>query len=131
MPSKLKVGPKGGKYYLNSNGKKVYVKKEFENSKIKPISGKQRFVKAKGWHEEAPKPGPERKALFSKCKEKCFLDPVNLKFPICPKCNSGSCPCKIHCEGLAAAYDRAREWGYDKIASKAKILQQKSNCKLG
>lgn len=78
----------------------------------------------RGWAKAAPSRGRARHALKSKCGSKCFLDPVNEKFPICAKLtgrkSSGSC--EIDCRGVKAAYIRARQWGYDDIARKADRL---------
>jgi len=88
------------------------------------------------WEEKKPKTPSERQELLRKCGRECFLDPSKLKFPICNK------QCCIDCDGLRAAYVRARAMitaakkaGYEKdaqyyanIANMAKQLAIKYGC---
>ena len=69
----------------------------------------------KGWKKQEPN-AHQRTVMLKKCGKKCFLGP-NKSFPICIK-NT----CKRSKKGIYAAYVRAREWKYNKIASRAKRL---------
>ena len=69
----------------------------------------------KGWKKQKPS-AHQRTVMLKKCGKKCFLGP-NKSFPICIK-NT----CKRSKKGMYAAYIRAREWKYNKIASRAKRL---------
>lgn len=69
----------------------------------------------KGWKNQKPSTH-QRTVMLKKCGKKCFLGP-NKSFPICIK-NT----CKRSKKGIYAAYIRAREWKYNKIASRAKRL---------
>jgi hypothetical protein len=69
----------------------------------------------KGWKKQKPS-AHQRTVMLKKCGKKCFLGP-NKSFPICIK-NT----CKRSKKGIYAAYIRAREWKYNKIASRAKRL---------
>jgi hypothetical protein len=77
------------------------------------------------WRDVAPHSASERRELIKRCGSKCFLDPKNLKFPICEKCSKGTCNnCRISPAGLRAAMSRAGEWGYPQIEKKAKKMYQ-------
>jgi hypothetical protein len=68
-----------------------------------------------GWKKE--KPGAhQRTVMLKKCGKKCFLGP-NKSFPICKKNK-----CKRSKKGIYAAYVRARQYKYTKIAAKAKKM---------
>lgn len=68
-----------------------------------------------GWKNEKPS-YHQRTVMSQKCGKKCFLGP-NKSFPICKK-NT----CKRSKKGIYAAYIRAREYKYNKIASRAKKM---------
>jgi hypothetical protein len=68
-----------------------------------------------GWKNEKPS-YHQRTVMSQKCSKKCFLGP-NKSFPICKK-NT----CKRSRKGIYAAYVRAREYKYNKIASRAKKM---------
>ena len=88
------------------------------------------------WEEKKPKTPSERRELLKKCGRDCFLDPERLAFPICNK------RCCVDCDGLRAAYVRARSLVtaskrankpdlakyYEGIAEKAKSLAIKYGC---
>ena len=65
-----------------------------------------------------PRSVKKRRKMLKRCGEKCFLipDPQHPKFPICTH------SCQISQDGLRAAYSRAKQWGYNDIATKAKKL---------
>lgn len=82
----------------------------------------------RGWASRSPQRGRARNELMGQCGPSCFLDPVNKKFPICPKCQlgDGKCSCAIDCAALNAAKIRTRQWGYESIAELAdKLLKEK------
>jgi hypothetical protein len=88
------------------------------------------------WEEKKPKTRAERYELLKKYGRDCFLDPDKLKFPVC---NKQGC---IDCDGLRAAYTRARSLitaskragrqdlakYYEEIANKARELAEKHGC---
>jgi len=82
----------------------------------------------RGWGASSPQRGRARHELMTQCGPSCFLDPANEKFPVCPKCQlgDGKCSCAIDCRGAQAAYNRAKQWGYESIAELAdKLLKEK------
>ena len=84
--------------------------------------------RTRGWRARSPKKGRDRHQLMRECGRKCFLDPDNEGFPICPKCQlgDGKCICAIDCGGVTSAKVRASQWGYPKIRAKAdEILKRK------
>lgn len=85
-------------------------------TKHSPSPRKKTKSSTKGWAKMSPKKGKEREQLFMKCGSKSFLSPKNLKFPVMTK------DCKYSPKGLQAAYNRAKQWNYTKIAAKAKSL---------
>lgn len=112
-PNKWILNPKTGRLILKNGPtynrlmNNIRYKHKIKNRKGYPKS------KYKRWNP--PKTKSERKNVYHKCGPKCFLDPKNLKFPICKK-NS----CKISKRGLSAAYSRASQWNYSNIKKKAK-----------
>ena len=88
------------------------------------------------WEEKKPKTKWERQEVLEKCGSKCFLEPKELKFPICNK------SCCLDCDGLRSAYVRARALitaslranrrdlaeKYRRIAEEAKRLAEKHGC---
>ncbi len=80
-------------------------------------------VRTAGWAAQSPRRGRERSAMSKKCGSSCFLLPREKKFPICPK-NS----CKKSCKGLLSAKIRAKQYKYNKVASKAEALMRKHKC---
>ena len=75
------------------------------------------------WRKQAPKTIRERGNLRNRCGGKCFLQPKTLAFPICAK-NS----CKVSCDGLRAAYSRARQFRRSKVARLALIRACHMKC---
>ena len=71
----------------------------------------------RGWSNEKPS-RHERVIMLQNCGHKCFLGP-GTSFPICKR-NT----CKISQRGIHSAYNRARQWKYDKVASKASSLMK-------
>jgi len=73
----------------------------------------------KGWRTASPKRGVERQLMRAQCGDQCFLDPLNLKFPICNKDT-----CEIDCRGVLSAKVRASQFGYEDIRKKAEKIQR-------
>jgi hypothetical protein len=61
---------------------------------------------------------------MNRCGEACFLQPETEKFPICAALREGQ-GCAIDCRGLQAAYNRARQYKYNKVAEMARELLDK------
>lgn len=80
---------------------------------------------SKGWGKEKPQLRSDRKKSYKNCGSRCFLEPSQLKFPICSK---GSC--KVSCKGLSAAYSRARQHRkiYPHTAAKAIRIAKSHGC---
>lgn len=97
------------KKFNRANKKTVKANK---NMKIK------RKVSVKGWSKKAPNTR-QRTVMYKKCGKKCFLG-KHKSFPICAKHT-----CKISKQGLEAAYMRARQYKYAKIAKKSQKLMKK------
>ena len=75
------------------------------------------------WIQEFYRSRKNRRKILKKFGEKAFLDPKNLKFPIVnPRTG------KIECGLLLAAYVRAKQWKYKKIAKKAAKLYKEHGC---
>ena len=64
-------------------------------------------------------PKSQRSEQLHKCGTKCYLLSSELKFPVCNK------NCSYSRAGIQAAFKRAREWKYEKVATKAKNLLNK------
>jgi hypothetical protein len=102
--SKSRRGRKGRKY--KSRRKRKGSKSKSRRKRKSPWE--------KGW--KAPTKVTSRRRMLKKCGSKCFYipNPKNPKFPIC------NADCTVNLKGLESAYIRARQWGYDDIARKAK-----------
>jgi len=88
-----------------------------------------RGIKTRGWKAVAPQKGRERHELMKVCGEECFLMPGREGFPICPSVEEGpNYRCKVDCRGVNAAYIRAKQWGYPKVARSAEALKKKYKC---
>lgn len=74
-----------------------------------------------GWRQLAPRSQNERRALLTTCGPHCFLDPRNLKFPVCSK----QMDCVIQCAGIDSASVRAGQYKYEKILKKSKKMYKK------
>ncbi len=88
--------------------------------------------KAKGWKLIEPKDEKERQELYDYCEQKkqgsgkaCFLDPTNLKYPICPKLTAPLPKCQVNEKGEVAALDRAREWHHSNLVQKVEKIMKK------
>lgn len=118
--------------YENVSLKEEYEKVPETRRYKRRILGKQlprayqgRGSPTRGWRAVAPQRGRERHELHQKCGGSCFLDPIEEKFPICPALRYTNGQCQIDRRGIQAAYNRARQYGHDNIADKARKLKQK------
>jgi hypothetical protein len=80
-----------------------------------------------GWSLRAPKKGLERHELKAKCKSQCFLLPRREAFPVCSKYAINT-SCNYDCGGILTAYRRARQYGYEDVATAAMKLAKKTKC---
>ena len=60
--------------------------------------------RTESWAKRAPKTKGERLLVREKCGSKCFIIPKKLKYPVCPKATK---KCKVDCDGVRAARNRA------------------------
>lgn len=80
-----------------------------------------------GWPRRAPKTRQARRKLMAKCGPVCFLAPGG-EFPVCRKVSKARGKCVVDCEGVRAAYARARQYKRTTIAAKALQLACRSGC---
>lgn len=80
---------------------------------------------SKGWKKLSPHRGAERMLLMKQCGSRAFLMPKALKFPIVKASRGRSRTCAISSKGTLAAYRRAQQYGYPKIARKAYDIARK------
>jgi hypothetical protein len=76
----------------------------------------------KGWDKKKPKRITERR----KMPIGCFLDPKGLKYPVCPKGTRGKA--KPTCQGVLAAFSRARQQHNQAVAKRAILLADGLGC---
>ena len=111
-------------------GRKFITERGYE---LLPKEGQKRGSLTRGWFLDAPRGSSQRKELYDKCGQKCFLTKpqkgsrggFQIGFPICRRCVSGKCNCAIDPRAVHAAYKRARQWGHENVAAKAKTLKSK------
>ena len=84
----------------------------------------------RGWAAAAPTPGKERQELYHKCSPACFLDPENLKYPICPALRVTKGECVVSPRGVRAAKVRASQWHHPEIVKKANRILRLFNAKI-
>ncbi len=71
----------------------------------KLVSG-QVAVRTEEWQKHRkPRNGKERKTLYDKCGDKCFLIPEEHKYPVCA--GKGNISCDYDCDGVRAARNNA------------------------
>lgn len=84
-----------------------------------------------GWSKRSPRTREARRAVKAKCGTSCFLKPSGDggagSFPICRNLKSSRGKCVVDCQGVKAAYTRARQFGHNAVAKKA----LKAACKAG
>lgn len=133
LPSKSKVralgiaNPRSLSETLKDVPKSRKAKRERLKKEIKR-KGEGRGSPTRGWRAAAPQKGNERKKLYKKCGEACFLEPDESTpgqsgFPICAALREKQ-GCKIDCRGLMAAKIRARQYKHKKVADFAEKLYQ-------
>lgn len=89
----------------------------------KKSSRRSRASPSRGWGKVAPKTKSSRQSMKSKCGSRCFLQPKDLKFPVCnPK------TCKVSCKGAVTAKVRAAQWKYPEVYKKASRLVERKKC---
>lgn len=74
----------------------------------------------KSWTKKAPTTAQRRKM-----PKRCFADPKNKKYPMCPARSK-----KPTCQGAAAAYARARQQHKPAVAKRARAMQRKLGCRF-
>lgn len=95
---------------------------------------RKRKSPSRGWAKAAPKRGRERNLMKKQCGSKCFLQPKNLKFPVCKSSRgrfgktSNKASCKPDCRGLLSAYRRAQQWKYPAVSRRALSRARKARC---
>ena len=80
---------------------------------------------SKGWAKVKPGSVRQRRRVADRCgAAKCFLRPSDLGYPIC-SVRSGCRPC---CNGLLAAYSRAKAQRAYRISAKALRIAKRNSC---
>lgn len=98
---------------LQKSQKKI-MKKSYENG---------RGSATRGWGEMKPKTRSSRREMLSKCGKSCFLEPDQLKYPICPKKS-----CSPSCKGIVSANVRAHQYKAEHLYDRINRLKKKYNC---
>ena len=90
-------------------------------------SRRRRRSRPKRYRWKAPSKVTTRRSMLHRCGPKCFLipNPRDPKFPICTS------NCKKSVNGLHAAYVRAKQWKYNKVARKAARELKKMGVDVG
>lgn len=83
----------------------------------------------RGWGGRNPQRGQERNELMEECGKMCFLKPESKGYPVCAALRTGQ-GCNYDCGGLQAAYNRARQRGEQKIATRAQRLLNQKGCSV-
>ena len=96
--------------------------------------GEKRGARTRGWAIAAPQKGKERRELYQRCGQSCFLG-ENQSFPICAALRETDTkgrftrnPCRPDCRGITSAKSRARQYKYDRIAKRASRLEGRYKC---
>jgi len=84
--------------------------------KVKSIAKREQPIRSptRGWRMAVPTKGKERKEMLRVCGKKCFLKPVELKYPVCAY---GSC--EVDCHGLYSAKIRSAQYKDKKVYKRA------------
>ena len=105
-----------------------YLQKRY-NELIHNKSLKSTHNISRGWSLLSPKKGIQRHKMLQECGPKCFLNPNEEGFPICPYDLENDKPiCELSCAGLMAAKRRSAQWGYKNIYDSSTKLYN-SKCK--
>lgn len=89
------------------------------------MKSKRRGSRTRGWKKQSPRRGSPRVHLMEQCGKDCFLQPTELKFPICKKCGKSQCSCKPECSAIIAAKVRASQYRHKRILSRARKAEKK------
>ncbi len=110
-----------------------YTRQPTEREKLERMIREKKYqegrgIKTRGWKARSPTRGTERHELHEECGDKCFLLPDEEKFPICASLRFGEeNKCKVDCGGINSALNRAKQYGYEDVAEKAKFLLAECN----
>jgi len=96
---------------------RVYRKHQLES--VMKHKGEGRGSPARGWGAAAPQRGSERQALKKRCGNDAFLLPSSMGYPVMSMRASPKKPCKVQCQGVAAARNRACQYHKCDVAKKA------------
>lgn len=99
--------------------------KKLKKSHIKSIkkSYEGRGSATRGWSDMKPKSRSSRREMLSKCGKSCFLEPNELKYPICPNKS-----CSPSCKGIVSANVRAHQHKAEHLYDRINKLKKKYNC---
>lgn len=126
----------GGRVFLDLQARGTRFQGRHFRTTMKKLAAKKKSLRrskspTRGWAKVAPRRGSPRAALYNACGPKCFLmpnakRPSQSKFPVCKKCSGKRCSCKPDCRGIQSAYNRARQYKYNKVAARAnRMLKEK------
>lgn len=88
----------------------------------RPIYTAHSSSPSRGWHDVAPRPGPERRGLYADFGARCFGAPDVLKYPVCNRNGERDC------RATAAAYARSNEYHHPEIAARVHQMAIDDNC---
>lgn len=71
----------------------------YMNAKAPALPRGQVGVRTKKWGDKKPKTAAQRRSLRTRCGDKCYLAPEDLKYPVCA--TDGDC--NYDCDGIRAA----------------------------
>jgi len=91
---------------------------------------------ASGWHKDKPHTKKERSITIKKHGSKCFLRPIEKKYPICDKKGNYDCRGIIAAKFWADTAEtkakkrptKKRPYSFKKISNKAKKIGKKIGC---
>ena len=108
-------------------GKQIRAERQIKRGSYKAPSHAGRGGETRGWRVSKPSTRPERRLVAKECgASKCFLDPKNLKYPVCPAISRStpSTRCKPQRSGIISARVRSAQWHKRKINRKAIALER-------
>lgn len=80
-----------------------------------------------GWKRRAPSRLFQRRPLKAKCGSACFVG-KGTSFPVCQKLQTSKGKCVLDCQGLRAAFARARQTRRGKVAKAALRKACRAGC---
>jgi hypothetical protein len=128
--SPLKKAKTATKKSLKASLKSLPKTRKSKRKALKKEISKQgtgRGSRTRGWAAASPQRGRERKELYDKCGERCFLEPKKLGFPVCASLRENQ-GCKIDCRGVMSAKVRAAQWKHEGAYKEATRLQNQYSC---